>query len=147
MSAALGLTDKESKASALNELEMIFFSLRRLGSSEPVGGGLACAKTKRGKHKNRNIRSTLNCFGKGIDFENNSCLGFKRFFVNLALNITPKSVQLPIALSADRQATLLIFRIFLGLMEMHALRLATRFGWLYAIVVFVYELSPIRKTK
>jgi hypothetical protein len=49
---------------------------------------LACAKTKRGKQKNRNIRSTLNCFSKGIDFENNSCLGSKRFFVNLALNKT-----------------------------------------------------------
>ena len=80
MSAALGLTDKESKASALNELEMIFFSLSGLGSGEPVGGGLACAKTKRGKHKNRNIRSTLNCFGKGIDFSNSRGKPIKAYF-------------------------------------------------------------------
>lgn len=94
MSASVALTDKESKAFALDELRVIFFSLMRLGSCGPVGGGLACAKTNRGKHKKRNIRSTLNCFSKGIDFENNSCLGSKRFFVNLALNITPKSVLL-----------------------------------------------------
>jgi hypothetical protein len=94
MPAALGLIGKESKVSALNELGVIFFSLRLLGSSEPIGGGLACAKTKSGKHKNRTIRSTLNCFSKGIDFENNSYLGFKRFFVYLALNIIPKSVLL-----------------------------------------------------
>lgn len=116
MSAALGLTDKESKASALNELEMIFFSLSGLGSGEPVGGGLACAKTKRGKQKNRNIRSTLNCFSKGIDFENNSCLGFKRFFVNLALNITPKSVLL----FKPTTRCSFIFRIFLGFNNYHA---------------------------
>ena len=90
MSASVALTDKESKAFALDELGVIFFSLMRLGSCGPVGGGLACAKTKRGKHKKRNIRSTLNCFSKGIDFENNSCLGFKRFFVNLTLSVTPK---------------------------------------------------------
>ena len=90
MSASVALTDKESKAFALDELGVIFFSLMRLGSCGPVGGGLACAKTKRGKHKKRNIRSTLNCFSKGIDFENNCSLGFKRFFVNLALSVTPK---------------------------------------------------------
>ena len=81
MSASLSLTDKESKALALNELGVIFFTLMRLGSCGPVGGGLACAKIKKGKHKKRNILSTLNCFSKGIDFENNSRFGLIRFFL------------------------------------------------------------------
>jgi hypothetical protein len=55
--------------------------LIRLSGSEAVGGGVDCAKTQSGKHKKRNIRNTLKRFGKGIDFENNSYLAFKRFLL------------------------------------------------------------------
>jgi hypothetical protein len=54
--------------------------LKLLGRRDAVGGGPVCAKTQRGNHKKRNIRSTLNCFGKGIDLSHNSSSAFKRFF-------------------------------------------------------------------
>jgi hypothetical protein len=80
--------------SALNWLDRSFLSLKLLGRRDAVGGGSVCAKTQRGNHKKRNIRSTLNCFGKGIDFSYNSSSAFKRFFVNLAFDINPKFVLL-----------------------------------------------------
>ena len=75
MSSSLDLTDKESNATALNESGVIFLSSKLLGSKELLVGSLACAKTKRGKHKKRNIRSTFNRFSKGIDFGEKAPLG------------------------------------------------------------------------
>jgi hypothetical protein len=55
--------------------------LKLLGRRDAVGGGPVCAKTQRGNHKKRNIRSTLNCFGKGIDFSHNREPRIKAFLL------------------------------------------------------------------
>ena len=81
ISSLLDWIDNESNVSALNWLGVLIGFLIRLSGGEAVGGGVDCAKTQSGKHKKRNIRNTLKRFGKGIDFENNSYLAFKRFLL------------------------------------------------------------------
>jgi len=81
MSSFLDWIDNESNVSGLNWLGVLIGFLIRLSGDEAVGEGVDCAKTQSGKHKKRNIRSTLKRFVKGIDFENNSYLAFKRFLL------------------------------------------------------------------